>query len=470
MIHVALCGDFGQASTRDGLMSIPGLCHDPSLLDAVPDEADRIVVGIHAGDVEMTRVQSAARRLGFDPLAVGVLELSSLTDAARLHIALAGLVARTLAFPGAAPEQIKLEAPRNLSRRAFLSRPVPLSIGAPAIDPGRCVAADGCSACVLACPASALTRRGAWIDYDKTACVACGICIATCPTGAVVNPTCTPAAIEAQIRAMVAASDSPVAVRYVCRTDRPLPVSGSFDVEVACTGMLTPGWLLGPLVMGAAGVGALVCSDSGCPIGHDARVQAAVTDARTILEGFGLPAGLVGSPEPNAAGPKVTDADAPVLGAGVDGRVIAALAARAGDRPDRWVALTSTQVGSVHIDPEACTTCAMCAQTCPTSALSSSDIDGSVVIDFDSGACVACGECLSTCPESERGAISLDVGFDLADWAVGRRELRRDITRRCERCGDPIAPGSMLDRIAGLLGTENEAALGVLTTRCLRCR
>jgi formate hydrogenlyase subunit 6/NADH:ubiquinone oxidoreductase subunit I len=111
----------------------------------------------------------------------------------------------------------------------------------------------------------------------------------------------------------------------------------------------------------------------------------------------------------------------------------------------------------------------MCAQICPTDALHSFAADDTV-LDLDPRLCVACGQCLDICPESERGAIAMSIGFDLADWAMGRREVRRDSLPRCESCGSPIAPLAMLERIASMLGPEHSAVTGLLNTRCLACR
>lgn len=469
MTYVLLCADHDPPRIPDGdVRYLAGLCSEPSLLGLVPDEVDHLVLGVHWAEVDLARLQSAMRRNGFDPLSVGILDLTHLDTPDLLRAATAGMTARTEAFPGATPEQTKLEPAHRVSRRSLLSGLAPASIGAPAIDPARCVAADGCRACVLACPAGALIWQGGAITYDKTACITCGICITTCPTGAVVNPTVTPEAIERQIRAITHSSDTPIGIRFICRTgEEALPRPGYLDVSVACTGMLTPGWLLAPLLLGAAATDTAGCREAGCRLELDPRLGAAVDDASTILDALGIdPARLGGSPE-SALSPLQPS---PVFGPDIDARVIELLAEAVEARSASAGSLRATRVGFVTIDPATCTACRMCARLCPTDALQAHDLIDGVSIDFDPRACVACGQCLSICPEIERGAISLEVGFDLTEWRKGRRDLRRDTSPRCTRCGRPIAPTAMLDRIAAMLGAEHQSTLTLLRTLCLDCR
>ncbi len=55
--------------------------------------------------------------------------------------------------------------------------------GLPVIDPAKC--ADGCRACIEACPtqAIALGERGPKVDLGR--CLFCNVCVEACPTGAI---------------------------------------------------------------------------------------------------------------------------------------------------------------------------------------------------------------------------------------------------------------------------------------------
>jgi ferredoxin len=470
MTYLLMCADHAtpEPPHADAHL-VGGLCANPSLLALVPDQVDHLVVGIHESEVDLSRLQAEMRRLGLDPLGVGVIDLTWPIAPSELAVTLTGLTARTEAFAGATPEQVKSEPARRVSRRDLLSVPTPLSIGAPSIDRSRCAAFDGCRACVAGCPAHALAWEGGGIRYDKGACTTCGICVTTCPTGAVVDPTMTPGAIEAQLRAISAASPAPIGIRYICRTAETAPDAGFIDVRVACTGMLTPGWLLAPLALGVAAVNALGCDQAGCRLENQDRLAAARDDARSILDALGMEQTRFGANPDRELAPFVST-QMPLLGPGVDARVITALAEISGPPTPSAVSLGVGQVGSITIDTATCTACRMCAQLCPTDALTSIILLDAVSIEFDPALCVGCTQCLGVCPEIHRDAISLDISFDLADWAAGRREIRHEDTHRCERCGRTIAPAAMLERIGALLGPDHLRTLPVIAGLCIDCR
>jgi formate hydrogenlyase subunit 6/NADH:ubiquinone oxidoreductase subunit I len=114
--------------------------------------------------------------------------------------------------------------------------------------------------------------------------------------------------------------------------------------------------------------------------------------------------------------------------------------------------------------------CTMCVQRCPTGALAGGySTEGHLAISFDPVDCTACDQCVEVCPEVERGAIAVDHRVDFAALAAGRMELNRSATHTCERCGQPVAPTAMMDRISDILG-DDPALMGHLTRRCLACR
>lgn len=474
MTTIAMCADHHASRVvveGANVVTASHLCWRPGQLEAmVPADETSLLLALHGSEIEMGRVQASVRRMGFDALGVGVLDLERLDDDDEsLTPALVALAARMDAYPGSRPGQVKLaRRPSRTTRRSLLSLGTPTYTGAPMIDESRCVAHDGCRACANECPADSLTWADASVTYDKTACIACGVCITTCPTGAVVNPVATPEAVEAEIRAAVAAATEPIGIRYVCRAGRAPFERGWHQVEVPCTAMLTVGWLLAPLLIGAGAVTSLTCDESGCEVGLSSRVTAALREAAVVLTAIGIDATRLDGCGHHP--PLVTEPAPPgVLGPGSTQRSIAALHVISGIDPG-WVPLGHADVGSVEIDTSSCTACEMCANVCPTDALSSvHDADG-VRIDFEPRQCVACGQCITVCPEIDRGAIRLARGFDPDDWSRGRRQVRHEAVARCERCGKPVAPTAMLDRISTILGEDHPGTIELIGKRCIECR
>ncbi len=233
--------------------------------------------------------------------------------------------------------------------------------------------------------------------------------------------------------------------------------------------MLTVGWALAPLLVGAGAVSAVACEDGGCSLGTSARANVALSEARAVLAAIGIDATRLDGdrhdfpsllPEPVPWG---------IFEPGSTQRAIAVLHESTQVNPG-FVALGSADIGTVEIDVSSCTACEMCANICPTDALRSTHDRDSVLIDFDVRDCVACGQCIAVCPEVDRGAITLTVGFVPSDWKQGRRELRRDSTASCELCGEPVAPAAMLDRISAILGEEHSGTIAVIGNRCIACR
>ncbi len=447
--------------TAEGhVLPVNELCHRPRQLESlVPADEDQLVLAIHRADVNPGAVQAAVRHLGRDPLGVATIDLDAVAEGNEIDRAVRAAIARAASFPGAGPDQIKLVPPDRATRRSFLSLGSPTYVGAPKIDVAACVAPDGCRACAYACPQDALTWVGGAIEFDVNTCVACGICVTACPAGAVANPAAVPAAIEAEIRAALASG--PAGIRYRCRAAISPPEASWHQVEIPCTGMLTAGWLIAPLLLGATGVDATPCHTGGCPLGNDEELAATVGDAVDILLSFGvfpgdaLPANVGLVPEDGLFAPGATN------------RIIDILSPAS---PGAKLELAVADVGSVIVDPTTCTACRMCASACPTDALGSDVRPDGVHIDFDPGMCIACGQCVSICPEIEHGAIVMTRGFDLLDRASGRRMVRHDSTPLCEICGRPVAPASMLAKIEAMLGEDAERTMAVIGRRCGACR
>lgn len=443
------------------MVTVDDLCASPKQIVArVPDDETRLVLAIHRQSADLGAIQSTARQLGLDPIGVGTVDLDAVTSTEQASLACESVVARVSHYAGSVPEQVKLLPSQRNTRRAFLSVGAPVYVGAPMIDESLCVAAAGCKVCVTECPVGALSSSGGAMAYDVNTCVACGVCVTTCPTGAIRNPSVDPSALEAEIETAVTHSPDPIGIRYRCRDSTVPGEAGWYQVEVPCTGMLTVGWLLAPLVLGATRIDATSCGAGGCGLGNDERLETTMTDARRALETLSTNVAEIAerSNAPSGAG---------WFAHGSTSRVLAAIAPT---QTGLSMTFDVADVGMVSIDSSTCTACEMCAQVCPTDALSS-NIDGiGVHISFDPQVCVACGQCVATCPEAEHDAIELTRRFDAAEWMHGRREVRSEPTSLCEVCGQPVAPAAMLSRIEEMLGEDAVQTMALIGRRCVGCR
>jgi ferredoxin len=472
-----LCGEGvpgGDYSNPGGARVVAGLCTRPEPIRDLAAGAERLVVGLCDRRYSLGDVQREARRAGLDPLGI---EIVNLDDAGgerdRLDLILSAATARAEAFAGSRPEQAKLGFSGQTSRRALLTLSIPEYQPGPAIDEWRCAAARGCRACVEVCPRGALKVVGSRVRHDRTICEPCGRCVTACPTGAVENPAATPAQVAAQIQALLDPAVGPVGPRgivYRCRrSDRAETASGWYPVTVPCTGMLTPAWLLAPLLLGAGAVAARPCGAGGCLLGHDNLVLERVAWCRDYLAAAGgLPARLtidadIGPPLDPFMGV------APVDPFGLLGTasVLVALAETTGS-DDVQLANPAGPLGLVEIDPDICTGCGTCTIACPTGALLGADEGERRSISFDPTSCVACGLCVRRCPEVGQGAIQVRPVVDVRRLREGRRRLIESDLVTCRLCGGPLAPAALLARIGDLIGDERMMA--VVGGSCLSCR
>ncbi len=471
-----LCGRRAPpaAATGNGVTVVPDLCAHPGDIADAAGGADRLVLGVCSGEYSLGRLQAEARRLGIDPLGTELVVLEDAAgDPGRVALLVAAAAARAGAFAGSDPANAKISFPREMSRRDVMGALRPEYVAAPAIAPDRCAAGAGCRACVDACPRQAYRWAGGRVAYDRAACEPCGVCVTTCPAGAITNPAITPAQLEAQLRTLLDPAIGPAGPRgiaFACaRGDAAVAAPGWYGVRVPCTAMATAGWLLAPLLLGAGAVAVLPCSGSGCPLGLDPVARATLGFATELLGNLGAAArarAVPGGPVPKPWEPvPLDDPFGPLGGAAV----LTALAAASG-RPPPALAHARSPVGMVTIDPSTCTLCGMCAATCPTGALGYEAGGRDAELSFDAARCTGCGQCVPRCPELRTGAIALERRVDPAALAAGRVTAVRSSAIRCAACGGLVAAAPLLDRLRERLGPEHEATYQAVAARCPRCR
>jgi len=124
--------------------------------------------------------------------------------------------------------------------------------------------------------------------------------------------------------------------------------------------------------------------------------------------------------------------------------------------------------GILNIDQTCCTGCHICAQSCPTGAISTKIADDSsnIKLEFQHDRCIACGICVSTCPEK---CIKLRKVLDFARLSNHKETIVESEYIYCHNCNRPYAPKSMIDKLKSKLqnaGVRNSE----WTEYCPSCR
>jgi len=336
----------------------------------------------------------------------------------------------------------------------------------------------GCSKCLDACPAGAITSTGEKVAIDAGICGGCGSCAANCPTGA-------------------------IAYQYPFRDDL-LNRIQSLLVTYAAAGGKAPVLLVHSAEHGGAVINALARFGDGLPanvlplslhavtlLGHDAMVTAFNAGALRILilcdpehrdelapleaEAELTRALLAGMGHDSAGRIEIlTDSDPDALaaaaGAATGARIvsdvhrfspvggkrdvarmaISALHAASPDAPEIVPLSENAPYGRITVAADGCTLCLSCVSACPAGALS--DNPDRPQVSFIETACVQCGLCQTTCPEK---VITLEPRFNTQASAMQAVILHEEEPANCISCGKPFGTRSTIERIKTRLGGQH---------------
>jgi len=492
-VGVAVCGDLASFGLDPDAVSgelrqrgvaaevVPGPCARAGMVDGWERTLFAVCPAGPSGD----EVRSRARRAGADP-GVGAVRVDAVEAGAhgpeegrdgRVATVLRARLAGLAAAPPSPPEGFRMALPAGrMSRRSLLSfggvRYVPVA----AVGQGACRGSAACGLCVDACPVGAIRRGGPVPEVDRDACIGCGACVTACPVeGAASLPGADPVRFEAELAALLERSDG-AGLLIRCAGAPPPPddrLGGAWlPMEVPCLSIVTAAWALSALAGGARAVAFRGCG-AACGAGSADRAGTIVSFVHEVL-------GLVGTDtsdrvrlllpedddEPSAGADPV---DLPPLACATRAPALREPAATASalailGAADGRLTNEGSPLGRVVFGSDGCTMCGLCAAVCPTEALRFDQ--GAVVasLDLDPAACVGCGHCAAICPE---GVLEIHRGVDLAELGAGREPLKGSPLARCRRCGDPIAPAAMLDRLRPAL---DPVVLATTEQLCQRCR
>ena len=446
------------------------------------------------GRREATSSRPGRERPGSTRFAVELVDLEGAESAETAVLVLAAAVARLRAFRGSRPEELKLRLvsfEQRRTRRSLFSLPPTTYAAVAGIEEASCLGQQHCGRCISTCPFSAIGSVGVKVTVDRERCESCGLCVTACPTNAIGLPGSALSQYEAEIAALLLA-DQPnllVTCRQAASTQaegngRAALSAGWLPVEVPCLGMVTPGWILQALARGASTVALLGCGER-CRSDRATVSRERVDFVRELLclLGESAPSQRVLWMDPDStltrADPfpsrrdRTDDRALSLLEPAATTEAVVALGERSSEDLGVSLAHTGSSLGLLTLREETCTACGTCPAVCPTGALLCEEgVDGETIISFDAGRCVACGNCVRVCPEQALDTLSVDAGIDVLALTQGRVVLKRARSVSCRRCGGPIAPDAMLNRIRTLLGTDDTSGplIATLTELCSDCR
>ena len=343
----------------------------------------------------------------------------------------------------------------------------------------------GCTACIDACPADAITSLVESVAVNPNLCQGGGICASACPTGAIryVYPSATDtlrllrtllsdyyeAGGREPVIAFVAVEESGIL------NDVPANILVVVVEELASTGLEI--WL-SALAYGAKRV--LLVDTDNMPTRVAEYLQLQLETTGRILQGMGYSDHAV----------RLVDHRSLHLQSDTDKAFeLAVFAQYAGSPEKRRTALQAidhlyhhsdadqaviglpaqSPFGRILVDGSACTLCMSCTSVCPSNAINAGN--DSPKLEFHEINCVQCGICARACPEQ---AITLEPRL-IADPEMRRRAvtLHEETPFCCIRCGQAFATrtliNNMKNKLAGHHMFQSERAQQRLMM-CEKCR
>ncbi len=355
----------------------------------------------------------------------------------------------------------------------------------------------GCRRCLSACMHGGLRLDEGGIELDHTACMECGACVATCPTGAIQYERFTDQtffsftrAIEGLIagRKIVIGSSKALKGLWWQHPKESQPRYHALFIEHPQPAALSPMNFLALFACGAQGVtvifdspAAQIPKASAAAIGEAAQIVSTLTGWQGPIRVSSTEEAQKGlGPLAKEAGKRVSEdvinRSCPGLAAGFSGR--RALLARILTAMMEQGAQKTQETGAKRLfeeQPEApyqdlelngdrCTQCLACINECRSGALDAREDEMSLL--FEPALCVACGICTEICPEK---ALSQQPGLKLSPQFFERRRLFHAEPARCSMCGKVFGTKKSLQRVMSLLADRADLDQQLFSL-CEECR
>ena len=335
----------------------------------------------------------------------------------------------------------------------------------------------GCSNCLDACPAGAITSAGDSVAIDDGICGGCGSCASHCPTGAVSYAYPERGDLVRRLQAMLpvyheAGGAQPVVffhdesegaeiINIMARTGRGLPAN-VLPVGLHASGM--PGHDIFAAALSAGAEQIVVLTDPAR--GEDfTAIETEAVLFNQLVAGLGDDGGqrvhILAERDPEAVesflydltpvSPITVATFEPVGGKRDVARSALQLLRDAIDGAPEIVPLPEgAPYGRIVIDTQGCTMCLACISACPVGALA--DNPDRPEVRFVEAACVQCGLCVKTCPEK---VITLSPRLNFAPAAMQPETLNAEEPFECVKCGKPFGSRATIERVSNQLAGQH---------------
>lgn len=424
----------------------------------------------------------------------------------RAKLLLWSQVKRMDAFDGIRQDNLKvrLSVPRHkVSRRQFLAAALPRYEIVPCVDQSRCRGADKCGLCQSSCTANAVTIKQEMVVINMDRCSGCGACIASCPHNAIYYPTFSLEELDNALEGLL--SDQGIAlepriIAFACETclsaldgDNNGVVTYPANVlplEIPCLAMASPWLMLRAFDMGCQAL-VLISGQGRCQRGaNDAVWERSIEFVKALLDSWDIGSErvrLFRVSEDNvgevAEGLAQFVEEIARLGTtrfrpgeptqALEGvlrlsELIKGMGCKIGCSFSGTISAGAVPFGELSLDSSKCTGCGLCAASCPADALTvGTGKDGAhYQLLFKQDACVGCSKCVDVCPEK---CLKLQRVLELDRIYASASELFRDDMLGCRRCGEPVAPMSMILHLKDKLQDLGDMVLERLEL-CSRCK
>jgi len=338
----------------------------------------------------------------------------------------------------------------------------------------------GCTRCIDACPAEAISSLDEQVEIDPYRCQGGGICATVCPSGAISYAYPTAEDLLHHLRTLIltyinAGGGAPgiaiVTEDQQQRVQHSLP--GALVICVEEVASVGPEVWLSALAWGARNV--QLFDLDGMPQSARQALDLHIEMVGEILQAMHYPVGVVTSdlnglfstdtmPEISAATHAAVENKRQAIYMALDH-----LVAQAEEIKPIVSLPTGSIFGEAIVDPESCTLCMSCVSACPGNALQ--DGGETPQLGFLEANCLQCDICTSTCPED---AITISPRLLLDRSArTTSRILYEESPFHCISCGKAFATTSgitsILSKLSGHSMFADERARSRLKM-CSDCR